>query len=210
MPRTPEQLRRTAFHESGHAVIGRVVGMICGGATIVPDYEAMTAGVAITHDHWVVGDAWECRGKFRGDDEVSVMRGRIITSMAGREAEIVALGERPDDGNGVGDEDDRYQIALMATEAGIEWSYVERLRSKARALVRRHWGKIEAVAAALLEHKTLEAEQIDAATTERERAIAARIALVRKPLRVRIAAPHHDKVRIDVRKGMAVRPIYGL
>jgi hypothetical protein len=109
--------RRTAFHESGHAVIGRVVGMICGGATIVPDYEAMTAGVAITRDHWVAGDAWECRGKFRGD--VSVMRGRIIGYMAGHEAEIIALGE-PDAAGG--DEDDRCQIALMATEVDIEWS----------------------------------------------------------------------------------------
>jgi hypothetical protein len=48
-------------------------------------------------------------------------------------------------------------------------------------------GSIEAVAAALLERKTRGAEQIDAVidavTTERERAIAARIALVRKPLR---------------------------
>ena len=175
---------------SGHAVIGRVVGMICGGATIVPDYEAMTAGVAITHDHWVAGDAWEIAGKYRGDDEVSVMRGRILVYMAGREAEILAVGE-PDVAGG--DEDDRCQIALMATEAGIEWSYVERLRPKARALVRRHWAKIEAVAAALLEHKTLTAKAIDAlifvVMTERERAIAARIAAVREPLRrFRIAA----------------------
>jgi ATP-dependent Zn protease len=187
-PRTLEQLRRTAFHESGHAVVGRVVGMVCGGATIVPDYKAMTAGIAITYDHGVAGEAWEIAGKFRGNDEVSATRGRILGYMAGHEAEILVAGDRRDDG--VGDEDDRKWIARMAAEAGIE--RFERLRPKARALVRCHWAKIEAVAAALLEHETLEAEQIDAAIdavmTERERATAARIALARKPLRDQIAA----------------------
>jgi hypothetical protein len=43
------QLRATAYHEAGHAVIGRVLGMTCGGVTIVPDYEDRAAGHALTH-----------------------------------------------------------------------------------------------------------------------------------------------------------------
>jgi len=39
--------RPTAYHEAGHAVIGRVLGMTCGGATIVPDYDACAWGNAI-------------------------------------------------------------------------------------------------------------------------------------------------------------------
>jgi ATP-dependent Zn protease len=42
--RTTKQLRRTAIHEAGHAVVGRVLGTTCGEATIVPDYDEMTAG----------------------------------------------------------------------------------------------------------------------------------------------------------------------
>jgi hypothetical protein len=31
------RLWRTAIHEAGHAVIGRVLGMVCGYATIIPN-----------------------------------------------------------------------------------------------------------------------------------------------------------------------------
>jgi len=31
----------TAFHEAGHAVIGRVLGMACGQVTIVPDHDSL-------------------------------------------------------------------------------------------------------------------------------------------------------------------------
>ena len=65
MGRTPDELRRAAYHEAGHAVVQRVVGMLCGSATIVPDHEEMTAGFAIIHDPWAVYSAWERRGKFR-------------------------------------------------------------------------------------------------------------------------------------------------
>ena len=63
--RTPAAVRRTAYHEAGHAVTGRVLGLVCGDATIVPDFEEMVAGVAITRDHFTADDAWEMRGKFR-------------------------------------------------------------------------------------------------------------------------------------------------
>jgi hypothetical protein len=37
----------TAYHEAGHAVIGRVLTLACGHATIKPDYSTATAGVSI-------------------------------------------------------------------------------------------------------------------------------------------------------------------
>jgi ATP-dependent Zn protease len=40
-----------AYHEAGHAVRGRVLGLDCGSATIAPDDDA--AGHAITADPWV-------------------------------------------------------------------------------------------------------------------------------------------------------------
>jgi hypothetical protein len=34
--------KRVAYHEAGHAVIGRVLALPCGSATIVPDYDVNT------------------------------------------------------------------------------------------------------------------------------------------------------------------------
>jgi len=185
--RTAEQLRRTATHEAGHAVIHRVVGMVCGGAFIVPDYDTMSAGFAIAADHYVTDYAWERRGKFRDFGSVSILRGRIMGFMAGREAEIIAFGEKHE----IGDGDDRYQIALMAEEASVSEAYLDRLRPKVRALLRRHWRKVEVVTEALLARKTLSGVEIDAiirtVTTPRERDIAKRIRAARKPLRDLVA-----------------------
>ncbi|MBR0831405.1 hypothetical protein JQ596_38460 [Bradyrhizobium manausense] len=48
---------RTATHEAGHAVIGRVLTLLCGGATIVVDYEAGSAGHTITEDPYLC-ESW--------------------------------------------------------------------------------------------------------------------------------------------------------
>jgi hypothetical protein len=39
-----------AIHEAGHAVIGRVLTLVCGHATIVVDHEAGELGHSITAD----------------------------------------------------------------------------------------------------------------------------------------------------------------
>jgi hypothetical protein len=77
-----------AAHEAGHAVIGRVMGMRCGKATIVADHDS--AGHAITKDPWAILEQWEKQEKFRRMDSVFI--GRILTYMAGREAQIELAG----------------------------------------------------------------------------------------------------------------------
>jgi DNA-binding TFAR19-related protein (PDSD5 family) len=110
------------------------------------------------------------------------MRGRIMGSMAGSEAEVIAFGLRTG-----GYRDDRYQIALMAEDQNISIAYLKRLRPKVRAKLRRHWPKVERVAQELLAKKTLTAAEIDALVgqmmTPDERERVARIELARKPLR---------------------------
>jgi ATP-dependent Zn protease len=178
--RTVAELRRAAYHEAGHAVAHRVVGMVCGEASIVPDYKTMSCGFAVAADPWVVYSAWARRGKLRGFHIESILRGRIIGYMAGREAEIIAFGTRHE----IGDGDDRLQIAMMAKEAGISETTLGRLRSKVGPLLRRHWRKAERVAESLLIRKTLSGPEIDAlirnATTPHERAITKRIEAARK------------------------------
>ena len=53
----------TAIHEAGHAVIGRVLGLTCGHATIVADDDS--AGHQIIADQWVIWQHWEDRQKYR-------------------------------------------------------------------------------------------------------------------------------------------------
>jgi ATP-dependent Zn protease len=174
--RTAQQLRQAAIHEAGHAVANRVVGMACGEASIVPDDDEMSAGVAIVEKPQLIERAWK-RVQPHGE---SVICGRIIGFMAGREAEIIAFGttHEIDDGN------DRRQIELMAEQAGVSEAYLARLRTKVGPLLRRHWYKVERVAESLLIRKTLSGPDIDAlirkATTSHERAIAKRIEAPRK------------------------------
>ena len=154
-PRRKSQKAKTAIHEAGHAVIGRVTGMVCGGASIVKDNGSV--GHAICEDEWAALHKWKAQGKFR--DLHSIFVGRIMAYMAGAEAEVELGGNRP-----TGDGDDRREITLMFEKTRIQERcevYERRLRRFTRGLVRRHRDKINRVAEALLAHKSLTAEEID-------------------------------------------------
>lgn len=159
--------RTTAIHEAGHAVIGRVLGLICGSITINRNVAEGEEGHAIIADPYVIWGAWEKRGKFRVLD--SVFRGRIMHTMAGEEAVRLILSDQHTSGDG----EDRFQIALMLqaitgpsmSEDALDALEV-RLRRMTVMLVRRHRKKIVAVAKALLSQRgplrgTLTGNQID-------------------------------------------------
>jgi ATP-dependent Zn protease len=152
----------TAIHEAGHAVIGRVLGLVCGHATIVADEDS--AGHHVIEDPWVILGHWEDRQKYRMVE--SVLRGRIMAFMAGAEAERHFFGACQG-----GDGDDQYQIALMAEHLDVPkvsgiWDadverYIARLQARTVALVKRHRKAIARVGLALLSRKTLSADQIE-------------------------------------------------
>ena len=97
-------------------MIGRVLGMTCGGATIVPDYEALEAGHAVTNVDQSISD-WDARGRWRW---VSMFRARIIVLMAGRESETEIFGKDPD--AQFGDAYDLREIDRSLDEANIDGS----------------------------------------------------------------------------------------
>jgi hypothetical protein len=84
-----ERIQRTAVHEAGHAVIGRVLKQVCGHASVQPSPDEGEAGHTITADPYVTLGYWlDVLGRWRGKDPmVSIMRGRVMTYMAGRAAE---------------------------------------------------------------------------------------------------------------------------
>ena len=92
------------------------------------------------------------RWKLRTGD--AVYRARIIAYMAGAEAETESLGAAEG-----GDDDDRFQIDLMAEQ--LDRCDLDRLRAMTRMLVRRHRHGFERVAAALLKKQKLSGRQID-------------------------------------------------
>ena len=69
----------TAIYEAGHVVIGRVLGMVCGGATIKQDSDS--AGHAIIASPYASLEAWLDHGKFR--ENTTAFLGKVLSSMAG-------------------------------------------------------------------------------------------------------------------------------
>src|SRR5687767_4686914 len=146
----------TAIHEAGHSVTARVLQFPCGGATVIPDYAEGWAGHAAVADPQAAYGAWDqiaCaslelgrHARFR--DVCVAYRVRAITGMAGAEAELECSA-----GEGLGDGDDRYWISLALEHIEIPDQltprYEQRLRTRTRALVRRHRITIERVAQAL-------------------------------------------------------------
>jgi ATP-dependent Zn protease len=159
----------TAYHEAGHAVIGRVLGLVCGSVTIVPD--AVGFGCATTKSPLATLDVWDARGRCRlnGRDLTSVYRAYIMELMAGREAAELCCGPG---GDFIGDGNDIQQIDTLihlTYDLDLErWPSLpvgdfnlDRLRKATRGLCIRHREKIERVARALLKHCTLSPEAID-------------------------------------------------
>jgi hypothetical protein len=112
---------------------GRVLTLVCGGTTIVPNHKDGTAGHAIIADHWECESEWRKRGKVRGTDN-AVFQGPFIAFMAGAEAGIILLGSTQG-----GADDDQHQIELMAEELDhdpADWGRWEaRLRRQTRKLI---------------------------------------------------------------------------
>jgi ATP-dependent Zn protease len=147
----------TAVHEAGHAVVGRVLRLVCGSATIVA--EGDSAGHHVVEDHYAAYAAWEAREIWRSVE--SAVRARIITFLAGAEAEVELLGSTQD-----GDGDDREQARMMMeTLLGLDGLDADhalaRLRRSASYLVRRHAGTIRAVADRLTVAGTVPGDELD-------------------------------------------------
>ncbi len=126
-------LHRTAYHEAGHAVCARVIGLPCGDAGIGPDHSGYS---------WT-GPAWPAE--------------KIAVCWAGLEAEIARFGTVDLDGIG----GDIERIERLARYSDISDGHVSRLRAQVRALLHQHWHHVEAVADRLLAQRVLSAAQLD-------------------------------------------------
>ncbi len=156
--RRARDLRKTAIHEAGHAVIAQVLEIKPRSASIVGDETSNTKGrVLTTAARWLRPD-----GEVDGRAEIRLHR-EIMVCLAGVTAERRFTGRN----SHVGASHD-YAIAadlaiyattcIEETNALLKW-----LGIRTESLVSRHWRLIEGVADALLATNTLNAAQITAA-----------------------------------------------
>ena len=153
-------VRHTAIHEAGHAVIGRVLGFPCGGATIVPDAEKGTAGSAHVNTGHAAWDRWMDLGKARS--EFVLFRAGIIVLLAGEEAEKQILGNNSDGYEG--DYEHALHLSMEMSDVSLdpEQRVFRRLQRQTARLVRKHRVKIERAGDALLDKHTLSSDEINA------------------------------------------------
>jgi hypothetical protein len=141
-----------SIHESGHAVLARILKVPAGRVSIAPEGET---GFAETADPETCRRVWASKGRVRpyhyAEDAC------CLVSMAGVIAERVVLGA--DSGAHSFDLDD---IAKYI-EIDPRLSRVTRLADMAYMLVERHRGKIERLAALLRACGTLSGAEIDRA-----------------------------------------------
>lgn len=149
---------RTAVHEASHAVIGRVLDLPCGEASIVPDNDYL--GYAEVHPPWV---GWQ-RGYGR---KAPVMEAFIVMSKSGAEAERQFIGGEAildwQDEDTVREAYRNFRIkgrSYIGDE--VEDAHEARMEERAERLVREYRIIIERVACALIKRRTLTGNDIDA------------------------------------------------
>jgi cell division protease FtsH len=183
---TPEEKRRTAFHESGHALLG----MLTPGADPVRKISIIPRGQAL-------GVTFQSPEADRYGYSAKYLRGRIIGALGGRAAEEVVFGDMT-----TGAESDLDQVSNIARQMVGRWGMSEAIGpvavlpppgresplgldgvapatkelvdaevrkivdscySEAVDLLRRHRGQLDRLAGRLLEAETLDEDDAYAA-----------------------------------------------
>ena len=146
-------LRVTAIHEAGHAVVALRLGLVFDHVTTVPDDHAETDGAL----HWTDLQS-------AGDLEIAATADAIVL-LAGPFAEARLIESTLHEvlaGDAAGE--DREALAMLGLD---DEEFVAASRD-ALALVEQDWPSIERVADALLEYDTLDFEEVEALVTGRE------------------------------------------
>ncbi|MCW5704896.1 MAG: ribbon-helix-helix protein, CopG family [Bradyrhizobium sp.] len=153
---------RTAYHEAGHAVVARVLGIPVTIATITKEGSSL--------GHVVIGESvWDLHrrlcgagtvAKDRAVHEATAWRVHIMVMMAGRAAETTLLGFHHDD---KGNRQDKHHIKRLAKvlPARSHDEILEELEIKTETIVKAMPNSIRRVAEALKRSKSLNQSRID-------------------------------------------------
>jgi hypothetical protein len=166
--------QRIARHEAAHLTVGRVLGAAFGGATINadldlgygglcwgPNFQSRFAGDTSTSTIEQIVDLMPGDGDTRDDTAVIYQHvfNRIVELTAGSEAEKLQFG---DNWPATDDRQQERQLAgLIFSSPEAQRVFIEACRAEARAILQRHQDVVDALATALVEHRTLDGTQID-------------------------------------------------
>ena len=165
---------RVAQHEAAHLTVGRVLGAAFGGATINadldlgygglcwgPDFKSHFAGETSASVIEQIVELMPRDGDTR-DDTAEIYQhvfNRIVELTAGSEAEKLQFG---DNWPATDDRKQERQLAgLIFSSQEAQSVFIEACSAEARAILRRYADVVDALAAALVEHRTLGSAQID-------------------------------------------------
>lgn len=151
-------LRHTAYHEAGHAVLIFFLSLGCQQVTIVPDYEDGISGFAKNSGEWPIDDDAE---QLRIYAEETFLLRHAISCYAGAEA-CRRAGEKD---WRLGADNDYQSANNMIHKITQDDESIRHLLALAQrrtiVLVEHYWPEIEVVANALLESKTLTGKEVE-------------------------------------------------
>jgi hypothetical protein len=178
---------RVAQHEAGHLTVGRALGAKFGGATIIEDLDAGYGGLCWGPEfvsHFEAGETTSGPvigqisslmpgdGDARDDDVTLIyahVHNRVVELTAGSEAERMQFG------NSWPATDDRKQekalAALIYSSSEAQDMFISACAAEARAILRRHADVVDALTAALIQHRSINSDLIEATIS---RTVAAR------------------------------------
>jgi hypothetical protein len=174
--RSPEMDRRISIHEAGHAAVGRLLKMPVAGSTINPvggfcgltwasgDLDA-TAPSATVDLCGQLSSLMPGIGESRDDLAVEILhtQHQILELVAGSLAEAMLCPATPPLPGAEHDQIEARALAgLICRSVSSVDAYLEFCRVEVGALIESHRDIVQAVAAALIERRTLDGAQIDA------------------------------------------------
>src|SRR5262245_41682805 len=163
------ELRQTAIHEAGHAVVAYVLGLGCKDMALTHDEVEETGAYAYVRGP---NPLYGYEGTSRSERQAT-MRAACVACCAGLAAEHVFF-DVPlitDNENAQGD----FQNIIELESNGLRirgkrngfvgdeatWRYIDRLLVKAKKLVKSHRVTIQRLADTLVERKRLSAEEVE-------------------------------------------------
>lgn len=155
---------RVAYHEAGHATVGRLLDIGVEQATIIPAGSALGH---VKHDGMRHYGELGCQSDSGPIQQVTFERAAML-SLAGCMAERRYLGASADDLEGYEGALEDLQNATASVKSLVgdndevlveAWLHLLDLRVD--RLLDRHWGAVELVASHLLERETLSGAEID-------------------------------------------------
>ena len=175
--RSPETDRRIAIHEAGHVVAGRALGQLVGGVTIEPGpgYSGATWGPdsdpsrfcsseEIIETCVTLATLMPAFGEPRDDLAVDLIHthARVVELLAGTEAERQLFTDAPplEAPHDVAEAGAHAALICCSHVAGR--AFLAYAKIEASELIRLHRHRVQAVADALVERRTLDGAEIDA------------------------------------------------